>query len=53
MIQKNVYKWTYEFKESQEQVEDELLFGRPSTSTDEGQVQKIEDLVLDNKKSHW
>lgn len=45
---KNVYKWYKNFKEGRESVKNEQRPGRPSTSTDEQNANKIKDLVLKN-----
>ncbi|XP_037919761.1 uncharacterized protein LOC119657076 [Hermetia illucens] len=50
MAQKIVYKWYNEFKAGRKCVEDELRSGRSSTSTDEGHVQKIKEMVLGNRR---
>ncbi|XP_011263146.2 uncharacterized protein LOC105255530 [Camponotus floridanus] len=50
LSERNVYKWYKHFKEGRESVEDEERSGRPSTSTDEQHVKKIEELVLANRR---
>ena len=50
MSQKNVYKWSKDFKEGRERVDDLEGPGRPSTSTDEQHVNQIKELVHKNPR---
>lgn len=45
-----VYEWYKLFKDGRESVEDEPRSGRPSTSTDELHVNKVKELVLQNRR---
>ena len=45
MSQKNVYKWYIDFKEG----EDLQRFGRPSSSIDDQNINKIKEMVLGNR----
>ena len=46
MSQKNVYKWYRDFKEGRERVDDLQRSGRPSTSIDDQNMNKIKEMVL-------
>ena len=50
LSQARVFAWHRMFKEGRESVQDEPRAGRPSTSTDVIHVQKIRDLVLENRR---
>ncbi|KAG5324184.1 POL5 protein, partial [Acromyrmex heyeri] len=50
LSQARVFAWHRMFKEGRESVQDEPRAGRPSTSTDVIHVQKIQDLVLANRR---
>lgn len=49
-VKKNVYKWYKDFAEGRETVEDESRPGRPSTSINEENINKIKDLLLHNRR---
>ncbi|XP_018573073.1 histone-lysine N-methyltransferase SETMAR-like [Anoplophora glabripennis] len=44
------YKWYKDFKGGRESVQDQQPPGRPSTLTDEGHVNQIKDVVLENHR---
>ena len=46
MSQKNVYKWYRDFKEGRERVDDLQRSGRPSTSFDDQNINKIKEILL-------
>ena len=48
MSQKNLYKWYRDFKEGRERVDDLQRSGRPSTSIDNQNINKIKEMVLGN-----
>lgn len=50
LSEKNVYKWYKQFQEGRESVELEDHARRPKTSTDESHVNKIKELVLQNRR---
>ena len=50
MSQKNVYKWYKDFKEGRERVDDLKRPGRPSTSTEEQNVNQIKESVHKNRR---
>lgn len=50
MAKSQVFKWHKMFKEGRERVENEPRSGRPSTSTDEGHIKEIKDIVLKNSR---
>jgi hypothetical protein len=45
-----VFDWYKLFKEGRERVDDEPRPGRPSTSADDQHVNKIKELVLENRR---
>ena len=46
----NVYKWYRDFKEGRERVDDLQCSGRPSTSIDDQNMNKIKEMVLGNRR---
>ena len=50
MSQKNVSKWYKDFKEGRERIDNLERPGRPSTSTDEQNVNQIKELVHKNRQ---
>ena len=50
MSHKNVYKWYRDFKEGRERVDDIQRSGRPSTSIDDQNINKFNELVLGNRR---
>lgn len=50
MAQSNVYNWYKLFKDGRETFEDEPRSGRPTTSKTEENINKIKDLVLQNRR---
>ena len=48
MSQKNVYKWYRYFKEGREHVDDFQRSGRPSTSIDDQNINKIKEMMSGN-----
>ena len=50
MSQKYPYKWYRDFKESRERVNDFQRSGRPSTSIDDQNINKIKEMVLGNRR---
>ena len=50
MSQKNVYEWYRDFKEGRERVDDLQSSGRPSTSIDNQNINKIKEMVLGNRR---
>ena len=50
MSQKNGYKWYKDFKEGRERFDDLKRSERPSTSTDDQNVNKVKELVLKNRR---
>ncbi|CAH2096444.1 unnamed protein product [Euphydryas editha] len=50
MSRASVFDWYKLFKEGRERVDDEPHPGRPSTSTDAEHVNKIKELVLENRR---
>ena len=50
MSPKNVYKWYRDFKEGREHVDDLQRSGRPQTSIDDQNINKIKELVLGNRR---
>ena len=50
MSQKNVYKWYIDLKEGRERVDDLQRSGRPSTSIDDQNINKIKEMVFENRR---
>ena len=50
MSQKKFYKWNRDFKESRERVDVLQSSGRPSTSIDDQNIDKIKEMVLENRR---
>ena len=50
MSHKNLYKWYRDFKEGRERVDDLQRSGRPSTSIDDPNINKIKEMVLGNRR---
>ena len=50
MSQKNVYEWYRDFKEGRERVDDFQRSGRPSTSIDDQNINKIKEMVVGNRR---
>lgn len=50
MSRASVFDWCKLFREGRERVEDEPRPGRPSTSTDDADVDEIKKLVLENRR---
>ncbi|KAK4876851.1 hypothetical protein RN001_009357 [Aquatica leii] len=46
----SIFDWCKLFKESRERVDDEPRPGRPATSTDDQYVNKMTELVLENRR---
>ena len=49
MLQKNVYKWYKDFKEGRERVDELQGSGRPLTSIDDQNINKIKEMALGNR----
>lgn len=50
MARSKVYKWHKTFQEGREEVEDEHRSGRPSTSKTQENIEKVKELVLENRR---
>ena len=50
MSQKNIDKWYRDFKEDKEGVDDLQRSGRPSTSIDDHNINKIKEMVRGNRR---
>ena len=50
MSQKNIYKWYRDLKEGRERVDDLQPSGRPSTSIDDQNINKIKEMLLGNRR---
>ena len=50
MLQPRVYEWNKRFREEREDVEDDARSGRPSISITDENVEKIEAVVLANRR---
>ncbi|UYV73503.1 hypothetical protein LAZ67_10003842 [Cordylochernes scorpioides] len=46
----NVYRWYKMFSEAREDVNDEVLAGRPSTSTTDEKINEVEKMILANRR---
>ena len=50
MNRTQVQLWYNRFKESQEDVNNDARFGRPSTSTIGGNIEAVKNTILDNRR---
>ena len=49
--QRSVYDWITMFKNGRTSVTDDERFGRLSTSTTEGNIERVRTMILDNRRS--
>ena len=50
MSKTRVYEWYKRFQDGREDVEDDERSGRPSTSTTDENVEKVEEMVMNNRR---